>query len=43
MLVFFISVVAAALLLVFGIGAITFNSNLLQWVDQHWELLRSKV
>jgi len=29
MLVFFISIVAAALLLVFGVGAITFNNNLL--------------
>ena len=31
--VFFLSIVSLSLLSVFGIGAITFNSNLLQWVD----------
>ena len=42
-LVWFMAIVCAAMLIVFGIGAITFNNNLLQWVDQHWEVLRDKV
>jgi len=33
MQVFFLGIVAASLLLVFGVGAITFNNHLLQWVD----------
>lgn len=38
--VFFSAAVACTLLLVFGIGAISFKSNLIVWVDQHWDIIR---
>ena len=42
MLVIFMSIIALAMTLVFGIGAISFKNNMLQWVDSHWELIRVK-
>lgn len=42
MLVIFISTIAMAMTFVFGIGAISFKNNMLNWVDSHWELLKPK-
>ena len=39
MIVLFLTIVSSALLLVFGIGAIFFSDNLLEWIDEHWDIL----
>ena len=39
MIVLFLAIVSSGMLLVFGIGAIFFNDNLLQWIDEHWDIL----
>ena len=41
--VFYNCIISLILLSIFAIGAISFSDNLIDWIDKHWEEIRSQV
>jgi hypothetical protein len=41
LLVFYNCIITFILLSIFAIGAISFSDNLLDWIDKHWDEIRT--
>jgi len=42
MLTFYSAAICMIFITVFAVGAMTFNQNILEWVDEHWEIIQQK-
>lgn len=43
LIVFYNYILTIVFLAVFALGAVTMNQNLIDWIDTHWDLIRSSV
>lgn len=43
LMVFYNYVLTMVFLSVFALGAVTMNNNLIDWIDNHWDIIRSSV
>ena len=43
LMVFYNYVLTMVFLSVFALGAVTMNNNLIDWIDSHWDIIRSSV